>query len=155
MNFQLVNPSDQTVMDDFVSFCLKSKPYSFCCLPALSARIFQIKKYYECLFQDNEVYALKENGSVRFFIALKKQDNEAFADFVIGKPFLIFSDFANFRKFYSDLHNTPFTFRTLINRENKLEPYLKYIKKRDPDARFLLDNDKIFVLWYNKNGTQT
>ncbi len=155
MNFQQVNSLDPAVLEGFISFCLQSKPYPFCSLPTFSARVSQIKKYYEYLFQIANIYIIKKNNKVSFFVAVKEEEDRVCVEFIYGEPFSGITDFCNFRRFYQEQKNKNFLFYTNLLREHKKNALLNLIKKRDKNAKISLDNGKIFVLWYNDNGLQT
>jgi len=155
MNFQQVNASDPAVLKSFISFCLNSKPYPFCNLPTFSARVTRIKKYHEYLFKVAEVYALKENNEIIFFIAVKEEEDRICVEFIYGEPFSGLGYFREFRLFYRKQKNKNLVFYTNLLREHKFNALFNLIKKRDKNAKISLDNDKIFVLWYDDNGLQT
>jgi hypothetical protein len=155
MNFQQVNASDSSVLDSFISFCLRSKPYPFCSLPTFSARIIQIKNYYEHLFEVAEIYVLKQDGQIVFFIATHEKEDGVCVEFVYGSPFTILGEFREFRYFYQKQKNKTCVFYSYLLREHKLNAMFNMIKKRDKNAKISLDNGKILVLWYNDNGLQT
>jgi hypothetical protein len=155
MNFQRVNTLDQSVLNDFVSFCLQSKPYNFCMLPSLSARLFQIKNYYRHLHQVSEVFVYKLDEKVKFFVAIKQENENGCIEFVYGSPFNILRDLKEFRDWYFAQNPHLTTIYTTLLREHKPEPMFQLVKKRDKNAKICVDNGTISVLWYKKNGLQT
>lgn len=148
MNFQLLEKhNDEKIQDAFLDFFLKSKPYDFCSLPSRSARVMQIKKYYEFLISRKIVYFAEDHRGLRFFIAFFELNGEIYVDFVFGPPFKLAKDFKLFREFYRKEKNENFKFYTKIHRKHKLKNFLASIKGRDPDAIFSIDNEEICVSW--------
>jgi hypothetical protein len=147
MNFQPVKQQDHNVENAFVSFCIKSKPYDFCSLPTMSARLFRIKDYYDFLLREKNCFFLGERDFVDFFIALDHSPTGVYVDFVFGPPFKLQKYFENFRKFYRGQHQDDLEFRTILKRQHKKSSFVRAIKKRDASARFSVDNDEIHVSW--------
>jgi hypothetical protein len=147
MNFQPVKHNDFRVEKAFVSFCLASKPYDFCSLPTMSARLFRIKDYYDFLLRNKECFFAEDKKGIRFFAAIERSATGVYVDFVFGPPFKLAADFKNFRQFYRGLHRQNFEFSTIIKRQHKQASFVKSIQKRDDSAKLFVDNQEIHVSW--------
>lgn len=147
MTFQRIKELDALLEQDFINFCLKSKPYDFCCMHSRNMSVHKIKEYMLFLFKECEMYTLKRNDKIQFFVAVSKKDDEAFVEFAFGQPFSVISDFKSFRRFYSEINQKAMKFSGKITRKHKLKSYLKFLKQKDSEIQIILDNQEIAVLW--------
>jgi hypothetical protein len=92
---------------------------------------------------------------ILFFIAVKEEEDRICVEFIYGEPFSGLGYFREFRLFYRKQKNKNLVFYTNLLREHKFNALFNLIKKRDKNAKISLDNDRIFVLWYDDNGLQT
>lgn len=146
MHFQLIKSPNKELESYFTRYFLRSKPYEFCANKSFFIRRFKIKEFFDFLFQTSEIYIGTVKGQIKFFCAIIEQESSAIIQFIFGTPSLA-EDFREFRSFYKKVNYKIKKFETEINRENKKEKLIHFIKRKDPDAIFVLDNDKIRVLW--------
>jgi len=92
-----------------------------------------------------------QRDHLRFFISIKREASQITIEFVFGDAETVIKDFCSFRKQYWDRNNCHLTFATEIKRKHKLKPFLNFIQKKDPNAKFSLDNGKILLL-YSRDG---
>lgn len=152
MNFQQLKHNDQTVESALIDFCIRSKPYDFCSIKSHSLKLMQIKKYYEYLLNECDIFYCKQNGSIKFFIAISKEESHLEIRFIFSDPFYYtVKTFKAFREFYWEQFNCSWPFMGEIKREHKLKTYLKAIQKKDPYAKIFLDKDPILVS-YTRDG---
>lgn len=151
MNFQQLRNNNPVVQSAFEEFCLRSKPYDFCSIKNPSARMMQIKKYYEYLIGNSIIFYLMQDNAIRFFLSIKKEDSQITIEFIFGDAATMLKDFCIFRHDYWQRNNCDLPFVTEIKRQHKLKPFLNFIQKKDPDAKFSLDNGKILVS-YSRDG---
>ena len=151
MNFQQLNNSNTIVQSAFENFCIRSKPYDFCSIKNPSIRTTQIKKYYEYLVGATDIFYLMENDHLRFFVSIKREESQITIEFIFGDAATMLKDFCVFRSQYWNHNNCHLPFATEIKRKHKLKPFLNFIQKKDPSAKFLLDNGKILVS-YSRDG---
>jgi hypothetical protein len=151
MNFQQLNNSNPIVQSAFENFCIRSKPYDFCSIKNPSIRTTQIKKYYEYLIETSDIFYLMQRDHLRFFISIKREASQITIEFVFGNAETVIKDFCSFRNQYWDRNNCHLTFATEIKRKHKLKPFLNFIQKKYPNAKFSLDNGKILLL-YSRDG---
>jgi len=153
MNFQQLKNNDPIVESAVIDFCIRSKPYDFCSIKNHSVKLIQIKKYYEYLLQECNIFYVTENQRVVFFIAISEHDDRVEMQFVFSDTFDLIKNAKAFREFYWKQSDCSKPFVGVVKRHHKLKKYLNYIKKRDPDAKILLDNGEILVL-YTRDGVQ-
>jgi hypothetical protein len=151
MNFQKLNGGNLTVQSAFEDFCIRSKPYDFCSIKNPSVRLMQIKKYYEYLVETTNIFYLMRSDHLRFFVSIKREESQITIEFIFGDAETMLKDFCVFRDHYWNHNNCDLPFVTEIKRKHKLKPFLNFIQKKDPSAKFFLDNGKILVS-YNING---
>jgi hypothetical protein len=151
MNFQQLKGDNSIVQSRFEDFCICSKPYDFCSIKNPSVRMVQIKKYYEYLLRECNIFYVLENQEVVFFIAISEYDDRIEMQFVFSGTFDLIKNAKAFREFYWKQFNCSTPFVGVVKRHHKLKTYLNYIKKRDRDAKISLDNDEILVS-YNRDG---
>ena len=151
MNFQQLKNNDQIVESALIDFCIRSKPYDFCSIKNHSVKLIQIKKYYEYLVDETSIFYLSHGDHIRFFLSIKQDSESVVIEFIFGDPLTMLDDFRIFREFYWRQFNCDIPFTTEIKRRHKLKPFLNFIKKKDRNAKFLLDNGKILVS-YTRDG---
>lgn len=151
MNFQQLKKTNAIVQSAFENFCIRSKPYDFCSIKNPSARITQIKKYYEYLAENSSIFYLMQEDRVRFFLSIKQEESQITIEFIFGDAATMLKDFCIFRHDYWRRNNCHLPFVTEIKRQHKLKSFLNFIQKKDPDAKFSLDNGKILVS-YSRDG---
>ena len=151
MNFQQLKNNDPMVESALIDFCIRSKPYDFCSIKSHSVKLIQIRKYYEYLLRECNIFYVTENQRVVFFIAISECDDRIEMQFVFSDTFDLIKNAKAFREFYWKQFNCSKPFVGVVKRHHKLKTYLNYIKKRDRDAKISLDNGEILVL-YNRNG---
>jgi len=151
MNFQQLKNNDQIVESALIDFCIRSKPYDFCSIKNNSVRSIQIKKYYEFLVKECDIFYCKQNGSIKFFIALSHEESCEEIQFIFGDPIHIVKAFKAFREFYWNRFDLSLPFAGTVKRQHQLKAYLNFIKRKDPDAKISLDNGEILVL-YTRDG---
>ena len=151
MNFQQLKNNDPMVESALIDFCIRSKPYDFCSIKSHSVKLIQIRKYYEYLLRECNIFYVTENQRVVFFIAISECDDRIEMQFVFSDTFDLIKNAKAFREFYWKQFNCSKPFVGVVKRHHKLKKYLNYIKKRDRDAKISLDNGEILVL-YNRNG---
>ena len=151
MNFQQLKHNDQTVESALIDFCIRSKPYDFCSIKNHSVKLIQIKKYYEHLLRECDIFYVTENQRVVFFIAISEHDDRIEMQFVFSGTFDLIKNAKAFREFYWERFDCSKPFVGVVKREHKLKTYLNYIKKRDPCAKIFLDNGEILVS-YTRDG---
>lgn len=151
MNFQQLKHHDPMVELALIDFCIRSKPYDFCSIKSHSLKLIQIKKYYEVLFKECDIFYVAENQKVVFFMAISEYDDRIEIQFVFSGTFDLIKNAKAFREFYWKQFNCFKPFVGVVKRQHKLKTYLNYIKKRDPDAKISLDNGEILVL-YTRDG---
>ena len=151
MNFQQLKNNDPMVESALIDFCIRSKPYDFCSIKSHSVKLIQIRKYYEYLLRECNIFYVTENQRVVFFIAISECDDRIEMQFVFSDTFDLIKNAKAFREFYWKQFNCSKPFVGVVKRHHKLKKYLNYIKKRDRDAKIYLDNGEILVL-YNRNG---
>lgn len=151
MNFQQLKNDNEMIASAVMDYCIRSKPYDFCSIKSQSLKIIQIKKYYEFLLNECDIYYCSENNKVTFFIAISNYDKHIEIQFIFSSPFDAEKNFRAFREFHWNKfdHNKPFVGE--VRRHYKLKNYLNYIKKRDENAKISLDNGKILVS-YSRDG---
>ena len=66
MNFQQLKHNDPIVESALIDFCIHSKPYDFCSIKNHSVKLIQIKKYYEYLLNECDIFYCKQNSSIKF-----------------------------------------------------------------------------------------
>lgn len=147
MHFQRIKETDKTIENMFINYCIDSKPYDFCHLPSRSMSIFKIKEYMEFLFNTCEVYLGMIDNQIKIFIAVERKDNATIIQFVFGTPFGFMSNVAMFRRFYKKVNPEIQKFSAQIMRKHKLDSFLKFITKKDPEMQINLDKQEITVLW--------
>lgn len=151
MNFQQLKHHDPMVESALIDFCIRSKPYDFCSMKSHSLKLMQIKKYYEVLFKECDIFYATENQKVVFFMAISEYDDRIEIQFVFSGTFDLIKNAKAFREFYWKQFNCSKPFVGMVKRQHKLKTYLNYIKKRDPDAKIFLDNGEILVS-YTRDG---
>jgi len=152
MNFQQLKNNDQIVESALIDFCIRSKPYDFCSIKSHSLKLMRIKKYYEYLLNECDIFYCKQNGSIKFFIAISREESHLEIRFIFSSPFYYtVKTFKAFREFYWEQFSCSWPFMGEIKREHKLKTYLKAIQKKDPYAKVFLDKDPILVL-YTRDG---
>jgi hypothetical protein len=153
MNFQQLKGSNAIVELAFEDFCIRSKPYDFCSIKSPSVRSLQIKKYYEYLVEKTDIFYLTHDKRITFFLSITPEPSHVTVEFIFGDTYCMLENFRVFReKYWKQLdYNVPFS--TEIKRQHKLKSFLKFIQKKDKDAKFSLDNGKILVL-YTSDGAQ-
>ena len=151
MNFQQLKNNDPMVESALIDFCIRSKPYDFCSIKSHSVKLIQIKKYYEYLLRECNIFYATENQRVVFFIAISEYDDRIEMQFVFSDTFDLIKNAKAFREFYWKQFNCSKPFVGVVKRQHKLKTYLNYIKKRYRDAKISLDNGEILVS-YNRNG---
>lgn len=134
-----------------IDFCIRSQPYDFCSIKNHSVKLIQIKKYYEHLLQECRIFYATENQRVVFFIAISEHDDRVEMQFVFSDTFDLIKNAKVFREFYWKEFDCSKPFIGVVKRHHKLKTYLNYIKKRDPDAKIVLDKGEILVL-YTRDG---
>ena len=152
MNFQQLKGNNAILQSTFEDFCIRSKPYDFCSIKNPSARMFQIKKYYEYLVDTTSIFYLTQGDRIRFFLSIKKDLKSIVIEFIFGDPPTMLEDFRVFREFYWQQFDCDLPFTTEIKRQHKLKPFLNFIQKKDKKAKISIDNDKILVS-YARDGT--
>jgi hypothetical protein len=151
MNFQQLKGDNSIVQSRFEDFCIRSKPYDFCSIKNPSARMMQIKKYYEYLVETTRIFHLTQGDHTRFFLSIKPELLNITIEFIFGDPLTMLEDFRIFREFYWREFDCDATFTTEIKRQYKLKPFLNFIKRKDKSAKISLDKGKIFVS-YTRDG---
>jgi len=151
MNFQQLKGDNPALQSAFEDFCIRSKPYDFCSIKNPSARIVQIKKYYEYLVDTTSVFYLAEGDHIRFFLSIKQTQESIVIEFIFGDPSTMLGDFRVFREFYWRQFDCDLPFTTEIKRQHKLKAFLNFIQKKDKNAKISLDNGNILVS-YTRNG---
>jgi hypothetical protein len=151
MNFQQLKNDNQMIASAVIDYCIRSKPYDFCSIKSQSLKMIQIKKYYEFLLTECDIFYCSHNNKVTFFVALSQREAHIEIQFIFSGPFDLVKNFRAFREFYWNKfdHNKPFVGE--VRRHYKLKTYLNYIKKRDKNVKFSLDNGKILVS-YSRDG---
>jgi hypothetical protein len=142
MNFTLIKALDESMENKMISFFLKSKPYDFCCLPSRQLSVIKIKEYIRHLFTNSQIYT-----STNFFIALSVENETATIEFLFGSPFQIVGEFKKFRSFFGQINPKVKIYFSEIHRKHKRQNLIRMIQKRDSEAKIILDNQKICVLW--------
>jgi hypothetical protein len=142
MNFTLIKELPEAEKKNLIRFFLKSKPYPFCQMPSMFLALFKIKEYIDFLFDNFSIYVRKD-----FFIAISVEKEKAIVQFVKGSSFNGISDFEEFRAFFCAQNKNVKVFYTEIQRDYKKQKLIRFIKRRDKNAKINLDNDKICVLW--------
>jgi hypothetical protein len=152
MNFQQLKNNDPMIESALIDFCIRSKPYDFCSIKNSSVRLMQIKKYYEHLLRECDIFYVAENQKVVFFIAISEYDDRIEIQFIFSTPFFLTAKtFKAFREFYWGLFDCSLPFMGEVKRQHKLKTYLNAIQKRDPNAKVFLDKDPILVS-YTRDG---
>jgi len=151
MNFQHLKDNDSIVESALIDFCIRSKPYDFCSIKNGSARLIQIKKYCEELLKKCDIFYYKQNGRVRFFMAISREASYIEIQFIFGDPIHVVKDFKAFREFYWKNFDCVLPFAGAVKRQHQVKAYLNFIKRKDPDAKIFLDKDPILVL-YTRDG---
>jgi hypothetical protein len=151
MNFQQLNSDNSIVRSTFEDFFVRSKPYDFCSIKNPSARMVQIKKYYEYLVETTRIFHLTQGNHTRFFLSIKPEPLNITIEFIFGDPLTMLEDFRIFREFYWRRFDCDAPFTTEIKRQHKLKPFLNFIRKKDKNAKISLDNGKILVS-YTRDG---
>jgi len=152
MNFQQLKNNDPMIESALIDFCIRSKPYDFCSIKNRSARLIQIKNFYNYLFKECDIFYCKQNGGVRFFIAVSREESHIEIRFIFSTPvFYTAKTFKTFREFYWELFDCSLPFMGEVKRQHKLKTYLNAIQKRDPNAKVFLDKDPILVS-YTRDG---
>lgn len=152
MNFQQLNGNNPVVQSTFEDFCIRSKPYDFCSIKNPSARMTQIKKYYQYLVESTDIFHLTQGDHTRFFLSIKPEPPNITIEFIFGDPTTMLEDFRTFREFYWRQFDCDTPFTTEIKRQHKLKTFLNFIRKKDKNAKISIDKDKILVS-YTRNGT--
>lgn len=142
MNFTLIKELSKKQEKKIIDYFLQSKPYDFCSLPSYSLRRFKIKEYIDFLLEQTDVYLLED-----FFVSVTKKNNQAIVQFIYGQPFSVVQNFKLFREDFLKQNKEVNIFYTEILRKHKKNSLIKFIERRDKDAKIKLDNDKICVLW--------
>jgi len=150
MKFKLIKQPTEELFDIFKSYCLKSKPFDFCELPSMQARLIKIKKYFNEMFLYDDCYIALKNDEIVSFYCIEKRDDIAEIIIAVGLyPKITFLEiskiFAEFRVFYKKQNPQIKTFKGEIYRSYKADSYLKFIKKYMGISRIDLDKEHIVV----------
>ncbi len=147
VQFKQLKTCQKELRSQLITFFLRSKPYEFCEVSSRQIRLLKINEYIDFLFENSSVYSLEENGKLCFFIAITCKGDRAIIDFAFGEPKTIIRHFKQFRLFFTEKNNQIKTFVSEVTRRHRLDGYLKFLKKNDPEMTLLLDNKRIHVLW--------
>ena len=150
MKFKLIKQPTEELFDIFKSYCLKSKPFDFCELPSMQARLIKIKEYFNNLFKNCDCFLVFKDDQIVGFIVIEKE-NEV-GEIIIAIGFYakisfkqISQYFADFRKFYKEQNPQIKTFSGEIYRTYKADSYLKFIKRYMKPSRINLDKERIMI----------
>jgi|TARA_R110002020_G_scaffold297052_1_gene512816 hypothetical protein len=137
----------------FYDFCIKSKPYDFCCIPSKKIRDKKIKNSFED-YSDSIVYKAEHNGKVMGFVFLEEQECCLDVNFIFGvrknftSPKLITAAHAIFDDALIKFNKK--YLKSQVRRTFKIESYIKWVDRYDKRAIILAD-DKKTIVWCNSD----
>ena len=137
----------------FYDFCIKSKPYDFCCIPSKKIRDKKIKNSFED-YSGSIVYKAEYDGKVMGFVFLQEEDCCLDVNFIFGvrknftSPKLITAAHAIFDDALIKFDKK--YLKSQVRRTFKIESYIKWVDRYDKRAIILTD-DKKTIVWTKSN----
>jgi len=133
--------------DDFLDFCLRSKPYKVFCSGSRTMRVNAVKRYFKEFCSDCEVYHCDDIG----YVFLKEYETYNHIQFLFSNK--RGSNSTKIKAFHAILDHVRQKngkyFKSEIRRTFKVDFYKKWIDRYDKRA-IILNNKDQTVLWYNE-----
>jgi len=144
-----IDEFDESFYQLFLNFCIKSKPYDFCCLKSSNLRNSKIKEYFNFLIQECFVIKFSKLGIDRytFFswdnsdIALQFSFGHFSKDQRLSMQMIHQTVFFAMNKF-----DKPYISAT-ITRKYKLNKFLNWLKRYDYIGELNIKENNIQITW--------
>ena len=140
----------ETIWEDFLSFCIKSKPYDYHQIPSFRLKKAKIRKNFEDLVESCQIFlAIKDEKKV-VVLFLKPYDNFVDVEFIFG-----FSKNFNSKVLIEGVHrvfdeasfiNNKKYFKSEIRRKFKVTSYKKWIERYDKTA-IIFNDEHNSIVW--------
>jgi hypothetical protein len=144
----------ETIWEDFLSFCIKSKPYDYHQIGSLRLKQAKIRKNFEDLVSSCQVFVATNNKKKVVVAFLKAYDTFIDVEFIFGfrqsfNSAVIISAVHEIFSYASILNNKKY-FKSQIRRKFKVNSYKKWIERYDNKAIIFNDKDDT-IIWCNLN----
>lgn len=139
--------SKQEAWDDFLNFCLRSKPYEAFRSGSRIMRINAVRRYFEQFCSDCDIYRCNDIG----YVFLNEREVHNHIQFLFSNRHR--SNLDKIKGFHAILDHVYLKngkyFKSEIRRTFKVDFYKKWIDRYDKRAIIFDDKDQT-VLWYNE-----
>jgi len=142
----------ETIWEDFLSFCIKSKPYDYHQIASLRLKQAKIRKNFEDLVSSCQVFVATNNKKKVVIAFLRPYDIFIDVEFIFG-----FRENFNSKVLIQAVHeifsqasilNNKKYFKSQIRRKFKVKSYKKWIDRYDNKAIIFNDDDNT-IIWCN------
>jgi hypothetical protein len=152
MKIKQILERNENLDNYFINFCLRSKPFDFCCLSSKTLRMTKINEYLDVLYETCKIFIVYKNNKILTSVFISEQPDHLIVEFVFGNAIDFTSKeaidgFHKILKFAQEKFQKYYTI-SVIEREFKKNKYITWIKRYDKKCEICYEDPKeIKISW--------